>query len=142
MSHGDGRVISNFILQALRNEPITIYGDGSQTRSFCYVTDLVDGLVRLMNQEEIIGPVNLGCPDERTIRELAELIIDMSGSKSTLVHKPLPSDDPTRRKPDISLARQSLRWEPAVKLEEALEKTIKYFKSLSNTHRPPVICPR
>jgi UDP-glucuronate decarboxylase len=142
MSHGDGRVISNFILQALRNEPITIYGDGSQTRSFCYVTDLVEGLIRLMNQDEVIGPVNLGCPDERSIRDLAQLIIDLSGSTSSLEYKPLPSDDPIRRKPDISFAQRTLHWTPKVPFEEGLRKTIDYYRSIAWNCPPPRNGPR
>ncbi len=142
MSHGDGRVISNFILQALRNEPITIYGEGSQTRSFCYVIDLVDGLIRLMNQEEVIGPINLGCPDERTILELAQLIIELSGSQSTLEFKSLPADDPVRRKPDISLAQKTLQWTPTISLEEGLEKTIAYFRPIAHKYPPPEKIPK
>lgn len=129
MHPSDGRVVSNFIVQALRGEPITIYGDGSQTRSFCYVDDLVDGLVRLMSSpDEVTGPVNLGNPVEFTIRTLAEKVIERIGSKSPLVVKPLPSDDPRQRQPDISLARSVLGWEPRVSLAEGLEKTIDYFK--------------
>jgi UDP-glucuronate decarboxylase len=123
----DGRVVSNFIVQALRGEPITVYGDGGQTRSFCYVDDLIEGFVRLMNQDEIIGPVNLGNPVEFTIRQLAELAIEMTGSHSKLVFKPLPTDDPRQRKPDITLARETLGWEPTVELRQGLAKTIAYF---------------
>jgi len=127
----DGRVVSNFILQALADEPIAIYGDGSQTRSFCYVTDLVEGLVRLMACEgECVGPVNLGNPDEFTILELAEMVIEMTGSKSELVYRPLPSDDPTQRRPDITKARESLAWSPGIALREGLDKTIEYFRQL------------
>ncbi|MBN2431261.1 MAG: SDR family oxidoreductase [Acidobacteria bacterium] len=127
----DGRVVSNFIVQALRNQPLTIYGDGTQTRSFCYVTDLLDGLVRLMDNETgCIGPVNMGNPDEFTIRELAEKIIALTGSPSPLVHEDLPADDPVRRRPDITLARQTLGWEPKVPLEEGLRHTIGYFREL------------
>ena len=127
----DGRVVSNFIVQALKGEPITIYGDGTQTRSFCYVDDMVDGLVRLMDApDDFIGPVNLGNPDEVTIRELAEKIIELTGSSSELVFEPLPEDDPKRRQPDISLAKEKLGWEPRVKLEEGLTRTIEYFEEL------------
>jgi UDP-glucuronate decarboxylase len=130
MHPNDGRVVSNFIIQALQGEDITIYGDGSQTRSFCYVGELVDGFVRLMaSPDEFTGPVNLGNPREFTIRELAEKVIDMTGSKSKLSYKPLPHDDPTQRQPDISLAKKQLGWEPKVKLEEGLIKTIAYFEN-------------
>jgi UDP-glucuronate decarboxylase len=126
----DGRVVSNFIVQALQNEPITIYGDGSQTRSFCYVDDMVEGFVRLMNSEDgFTGPVNLGNPGEFTIRELAEQVVDMTGSKSKLEFMPLPEDDPKQRRPDISLAKNQFGWEPKVKLKEGLIKTIDYFDS-------------
>ncbi len=129
MHPDDGRVVSNFIVQALKGEPLTIYGDGNQTRSFCYVSDLVEGLVGLMEaSDDVTGPVNLGNPRESTIRELAELIIEMTGSKSPLEECPLPSDDPTQRCPDISLAESKLGWKPAVALEDGLEKTIGYFK--------------
>jgi len=129
MDVGDGRVVSNFIVQALKNEDITIYGDGSQTRSFCYVDDLVEGMIRLMNsREDFTGPVNIGNPDEHTIKELAEMVIGLTGSESKIVYKPLPSDDPTRRKPTIELARDELGWEPQVKLMEGLGKTIDYFR--------------
>ncbi len=129
MHPDDGRVVSNFIVQALKGEPLTIYGDGSQTRSFCYVSDLVEGLVGLMEaSDDVTGPVNLGNPRESTIRELAELIIEITGSKSSLEEHPLPSDDPTQRCPDISLAESKLGWKPAVALEDGLEKTIRYFK--------------
>jgi UDP-glucuronate decarboxylase len=128
MQLNDGRVISNFIVQALRNEPITIYGDGEQTRSFCYVDDLIDGLVRTMNtSDDFTGPVNIGNPGEFTIRQLAEKVIDMTGSRSELVFHPLPSDDPRQRCPDINLARQVLGWEPKVGLKEGLVNTIAYF---------------
>lgn len=131
MHPNDGRVVSNFILQALRNRDITIFGDGSQTRSFCYVDDLVEGLIRLMHSpKEFIGPVNLGNPGEFTIRELAEKIIALTGSAAKIVEKPLPQDDPRRRRPDISLARAELGWEPVVQLEEGLKKTIAYFDFL------------
>jgi UDP-glucuronate decarboxylase len=124
----DGRVVSNFIVQALKGEDITIYGDGSQTRSFCYVDDLLEGWIRFMNQDELHGPMNIGNPEEFTIRELAEKVIEMTGSGSKLVNNPLPVDDPTQRQPDISMARKHLGWEPAIKLEEGLRKTIDYFK--------------
>jgi UDP-glucuronate decarboxylase len=127
----DGRVVSNFIVQALGNEPITIYGDGSQTRSFCYVDDLVVGLMKLMkSRSDFAGPVNLGNPVERTILELAEAIIDLTGSRSKLVFKALPSDDPRQRQPDISLAKKELDWRPTVPLEEGLKKTIHYFEGV------------
>jgi UDP-glucuronate decarboxylase len=125
----DGRVVSNFAMQALRGEPITIYGDGKQTRSFCYVTDLVDGLVRLMNSDrEIVGPINLGNPDEFTMIQLADAIIRLSGSKSTIVARPLPADDPKQRRPDISKARERLGWLPTVSLNDGLVPTIDYFR--------------
>lgn len=128
MDPEDGRVVSNFIVQALQGQDITIYGDGSQTRSFCYVSDLVDGIVKMMNNpQKFIGPVNLGNPSERTILEFAKLIIEMTGSKSKIVYKPLPGDDPTQRKPDISLAKKELGWEPKVDIREGIEKTIEYF---------------
>ena len=128
MDPADGRVVSNFIVQALKGEDITIYGDGSQTRSFCYVSDLVDGIIRMMNNsQQFIGPVNLGNPSERTILEFAELIIEMTNSKSKIVYKPLPSDDPVRRKPDISVAKKELGWEPKVDIKEGIQKTIEYF---------------
>jgi UDP-glucuronate decarboxylase len=126
----DGRVTSNFIMQAINDEDITIYGDGSQTRSFCFVDDLVDGLFRLMDQETTVGPVNIGNPNEFTIRQLAELTIELSGSKSKLILKPLPKDDPKQRRPDITKAREHLDWEPTVQLREGLLKTIQYFKGL------------
>ena len=128
MDINDGRVVSNFIVQALQNKDITIYGDGLQTRSFCYVSDLIDGMVKMMNNEQsFVGPVNLGNPSEKTILELAELIIDLTNSKSKIIHKNLPQDDPIRRKPDISLAKENLNWEPKVDIKEGLEKTIRYF---------------
>lgn len=131
MHPSDGRVVSNFIVQALKNEPITIYGDGSQTRSFCYCDDLIDGLVRLMNSPRALtGPVNLGNPVEFTIRQLAELVLELTGSRSTLVLRPLPGDDPKQRKPDISLAQQNLGWEPKVPLREGLTATIAFFDKL------------
>jgi UDP-glucuronate decarboxylase len=131
MHPNDGRVVSNFIVQALRNEPITIYGDGSQTRSFCYVDDLIDGFLRFMQSPaDFPGPVNLGNPAEFTIRELAEQVIALTGSRSQLVSRPLPADDPTQRQPDIALARTKLGWEPKVSLDEGLRKTIGYFERL------------
>jgi len=129
MHPNDGRVVSNFILQALRGEPIRIYGNGSQTRSFCYVDDLIDGIVRLMNTaDDVIGPVNLGNPGEFTIRELAEMAIELTGSKSKLVFESLPQDDPQRRCPDITLAKNLLNWEPKVPLKQGLLPTIEYFR--------------
>jgi UDP-glucuronate decarboxylase len=127
MHPNDGRVVSNFIVQALQGKDITLYGDGSQTRSFCYVDDLLDGMMRLMEHPNFIGPVNVGNPGEFTIRELAEQVIEMTGSKSKLVNNPLPSDDPKQRKPDITLARQHLGWEPKIALRDGLVKTIAYF---------------
>ena len=127
----DGRVVSNFIRQALAGDPITLFGDGSQTRSFCYRDDLVEGILRMMNgPDDFSGPVNLGNPGEFTIRELAELVIAMTGSKSDIVLRPLPDDDPTRRQPDISLARKQLDWQPQTSLEAGLEKTITWFRSI------------
>jgi UDP-glucuronate decarboxylase len=129
MHHNDGRVVSNFVVQALRDEPITIYGEGSQTRSFCYVDDLVDGLIRLMNSsDDVTGPINLGNPVETTVRALAQEVIKLSGSRSECVLKPLPQDDPTRRCPDITLARVALGWEPTVPLAVGLARTIEYFR--------------
>jgi len=129
MRADDGRVVSNFIVQALRGEPLTIYGDGRQTRSFCYVDDLIDGLLKLMNTpSDFSGPVNLGNPGEFTVGELAEKIIDLAGSKSKLSYHPLPDDDPVQRRPDISLASTALDWQPTVSLEDGLKKTISYFK--------------
>lgn len=131
MHPNDGRVVSNFIVQALTGNNLTVYGNGMQTRSFCYVDELVDGMIRLMNSPEgFTGPVNLGNPGEFTIKELAEKVIDMTGSSSTIDFKDLPHDDPMQRKPDISLAREKLDWEPVVKLEEGLKKTIAYFDRL------------
>jgi UDP-glucuronate decarboxylase len=128
LAPGDGRVVSNFILQALRNQPITIYGDGAQTRSFCYVDDLVGGLIALMDTPaDVTGPVNLGNPQEYSIRELAELIISMTNSKSTIEYRPLPQDDPHKRRPDISLARDKLRWAPSIDLKIGLARTIGFF---------------
>ena len=131
MHPNDGRVVSNFVVQALQGEPITIYGDGNQTRSFCYVDDLVDGLMRLMGTAaDFTGPVNLGNPGEFTIRRLAEMVIDMTGSKSKLVAKPLPADDPRQRQPNIALAKRALGWEPRIPLEDGLKLTIAYFDGL------------
>jgi UDP-glucuronate decarboxylase len=131
MHPNDGRVISNFIVQALRNQDITVYGDGTQTRSFCYVDDLVEGLICLMNtSDDFTGPVNLGNPVEFTIRELAELTIALTGSSSKIAHQPLPADDPKQRCPDITKARESLGWVPRIRLQEGLTKTIHYFESL------------
>jgi len=129
MHEADGRVVSNFIVQALRGEDITIYGDGSQTRSFCYVSDLIDGFVKFMAQTEAVGPMNLGNPGEFTMLELAELTLKLVGGKSKIVYRELPSDDPKQRQPDITLARRILKWEPKVPLEEGLERTIAYFRT-------------
>ena len=127
----DGRVVSNFIMQALAGEPITIYGDGSQTRSFCFVDDLIEGLIRLMETpDEVTGPMNIGNPVEMTIKELAEAVIDLTGSSSELIHKALPQDDPIQRRPDIGLARSALGWEPQVTLRDGLSGTIRYFRAL------------
>jgi UDP-glucuronate decarboxylase len=132
MHPSDGRVVSNFIVQALKNEDITIYGDGHQTRSFCFVSDLVEGLVKMMDtKDDCTGPINLGNPIETSIRQLAEIIINLTASKSNIIYKKLPSDDPARRKPDISQAKKFLNWQPAVNLEEGLIKTIEYFKNIT-----------
>ena len=128
MHEADGRVVSNFIVQALRGDDITIYGDGTQTRSFCYVDDLIEGFVRFMAQTETVGPMNLGNPGEFTMLELAELTLKLVGGKSKIVHKALPADDPRQRRPDITLAKKVLKWQPKVKLEEGLKRTIAYFK--------------
>jgi len=129
MHPNDGRVVSNFIVQALQNKPVTIYGDGSQTRSFCYVDDLIEAFVRIMNTgDEFIGPINIGNPNEFTIRELADTVITLIGSKSKIILEPLPDDDPVQRRPDITIARDILDWEPMIQLQEGLEKTIKYFE--------------
>jgi len=131
MHPNDGRVVSNFIVQALRNEPITLYGDGTQTRSFCYVDDLIEGFVRLMHMPaDFTGPVNLGNPGEFSMIELAEQVKALTGSRSELIHKPLPTDDPKQRQPDICLAREAMGWEPTVRLEEGLKPTIAYFEQL------------
>lgn len=130
MLMNDGRVVSNFIVQALKGEDITIYGDGSQTRSFCYVDDLIEGFIRMMNQDKIIGPVNIGNPGEFTMLELAKEVLDLTGSKSKIVYKPLPGDDPKMRRPNIDLAKSALGWEPTIPLRQGLEKTIVYFDKL------------
>jgi UDP-glucuronate decarboxylase len=131
MATGDGRVVSNFIVQALKGEDITIYGDGSQSRSFCYVSDLIDGFVRMMDQtDSLVGPINLGNPNEFTMLELAEQVIRLTGSKSKLRFEPLPQDDPKQRQPDISKAKRILDWEPKIQLDEGLDLTIRYFKSV------------
>ena len=130
----DGRVVSNFIVQALKGEEITIYGDGRQTRSFCYVDDLIDGMIKLMGtSDKFIGPVNVGNPSEFTIMQLAELVIELTDSKSKIVKLPLPEDDPLQRKPDITLAQKELNWTPKVELRDGLEETISYFKHLLNS---------
>lgn len=133
MATQDGRVVSSFIVQALQNQPITIFGNGDQTRSFSYVTDLVEGIVRLMNTEGLTGPVNFGNPVEITIRELADLVISLAGSRSEIVRLPLPQDDPVQRCPDISLAKEKLNWEPMVPLKDGLQHTIQYFEDLLST---------
>lgn len=131
MHPNDGRVVSNFIMQALQNQPITIYGDGSQTRSFCFVHDMVDALILLMGSPaDVTGPMNLGNPGEFTIMELAEAVVKMTGSRSEIIHRTLPTDDPTRRQPDIGLAREKLGWSPIIRLEQGLKSTIKYFKEV------------
>jgi len=129
MLANDGRVVSNFIVQALQGEDLTVYGDGQQTRSFCYVDDLIEGIVRFMAQTETVGPMNLGNPGEFTMLQLAELTVKLVGGKSKIVFKPLPADDPRQRRPDISLARKIIKWEPTVPLEEGLKRTIAYFKA-------------
>jgi UDP-glucuronate decarboxylase len=131
MHPNDGRVVSNFIVQALKNEPITLYGDGSQTRAFCYVDDLIEGFLRMMAApDEVIGPVNLGNPVETSVAELAQLVIDLTGSRSKLVRRPLPIDDPIQRCPDISQAEQLLKWQPKTPLRAGLKRTINYFDAL------------
>jgi UDP-glucuronate decarboxylase len=142
MHEEDGRVVSNFINQALTGRPLTIYGDGSQTRSLCYQSDLIDGLVSMMQLGVDPGPINLGNPAELTVRRIAELILELSGSRSTIEHRPLPPDDPTRRRPDITKARRILRWEPRVTVAEGLARTIEYYRARlpaqrGNGHRPP-----
>lgn len=129
MTANDGRVVSNFIMQALRGDDITIYGDGTQTRSFCYVDDLIDGIVKMMTNDDFIGPVNLGNPGEFTMLELAELVLKLTGSKSKIIHQPLPQDDPTQRCPVIDLAKEKLGWQPTIKLEDGLKLTIDYFRN-------------
>jgi UDP-glucuronate decarboxylase len=127
----DGRVVSNFIVQALRNEDITIYGDGTQTRSFCYIDDMVEGITKFVGLgEDFTGPLNLGNPDEYTIQELAEIILKLTNSKAKLVYKDLPSDDPKRRRPDITLAKKKLLWEPKTSLDDGIQQTISYFSNL------------
>lgn len=138
MAVTDGRVVSNFIVQALRNEPITIYGEGEQTRSFCYVSDLIEGAWRLMNTEGVTGPINIGNPFEFTIRELAELVISLTGSRSKVIHLPLPQDDPLKRQPDIQLAGEKLGWKPTVTLEQGLLPTIAYFEQLLSSQAVPL----
>ena len=131
MNHQDGRVVSNFIMQALQDKPITIYGDGSQTRSFCYVDDLIEGFLKLMDAPDTVtGPINIGNPGEFTIRQLAEIVIEMTGSRSEIVQMPLPQDDPLQRRPDITKARELLGWEPTIPLRQGLERTIDYFRTL------------
>jgi len=130
----DGRVVSNFIVQALKNEPITIYGDGSQTRSFCYVSDLVEGMHRMMNKDNFTGPVNLGNPGEFSMKELALKVKELTNSDSEIIYKELPQDDPTRRKPNISLAKEKLDWEPKTDLDYGLKETIRYFREILNLH--------
>ncbi len=130
MNPSDGRVVSNFIVQALRGEDITVYGDGTQTRSFCYVDDLIDGMVRMMETENFTGPVNLGNPGEFTMLELAEKVIRLTGSTSRIIHEPLPSDDPAQRRPVIDLAKDKLDWQPTVDLEDGLKRTIAYFREI------------
>jgi len=131
MHPNDGRVVSNFIVQALKNQDITVYGDGSQTRSFCYVDDMIDGIIRMMNgPDDFIGPLNLGNPDESSILQLAEMIIKLIGSRSKIIFKPLPQDDPLQRQPDITLARERFNWRPKIDLQEGLKKTIEYFKTI------------
>jgi len=134
MALNDGRVVSNFILQALRNEDITIYGEGKQTRAFCYIDDMIGGILKMMAANDFVGPVNIGNPNEFTILELAQKVIELTGSKSKIINKPLPPDDPVQRQPDISLIREKLKWEPKVELQGGLTKTIEYFESeLSKT---------
>jgi len=129
MHPNDGRVVSNFIVQALQNQDITIYGDGSQTRSFCYVDDLVEAFVRFMNQDDFVGPMNAGNPNEFTIKELAEKVISITGSSSKIVHRDLPQDDPKQRQPDISLAKSKLSWEPTISIDDGIKLSIPYFSN-------------
>jgi UDP-glucuronate decarboxylase len=136
MHPNDGRVVSNFVIQALKNEPITIFGSGTQTRSFCYVDDLVTGLIAMMEQDDFVGPVNIGNPLERSIKDLAMMIKELSGSFSEIVFKPLPEDDPVRRRPDITLAREKLDWEPKVPIQEGLVRTIEYFRETIGAWKP------
>ena len=136
MDPNDGRVVSNFIMQALRGEPLTVYGDGSQTRSFCYVDDLVEGFIRMMNQDDDIGPVNLGNPVENTMLELAEAVLKVTGSSAPITHKPLPQDDPKRRCPDITRAKNLLDWEPRVDLLTGLANTTDYYRQVNEAARP------
>jgi UDP-glucuronate decarboxylase len=139
MRPNDGRVVSNFIVQALTNRPITIFGDGKQTRSFCYVDDLIDGLIRLMDTtDDITGPINLGNPAEFTMIELAELVTEMTGSKSNIKFGALPIDDPKQRQPDITRARETLSWSPSVELRDGLARTIAYFEALLSQNRAGV----
>jgi len=139
MNPYDGRVVSNFIRQAIAGEPITIFGSGDQTRSFCYRDDLIEGMMRMMAApDDFVGPVNIGNPDEFTIRELAELTVQLCGSSSTIVHRPLPVDDPERRRPDIALARDRLGWAPTIALRAGLERTIEWFRTVNLAdYRPP-----
>lgn len=131
MHPNDGRVVSNFIVQALKNQPITLFGDGQQTRSFCYCDDLIEGMIRMMNTcDDVVGPINIGNPGEFTIRELAEKVIALTGSSSKLVFRPLPQDDPRQRRPDITLAKEKLDWQPTIQLEQGLKNTINYFDAL------------
>lgn len=130
MDADDGRVVSNFIMQALRGEPLTLYGDGEQTRSFCYVDDLIEGFIRMMNQDDDIGPVNLGNPVENSMKELADVVLELTGAESGTTHEPLPQDDPKRRCPDITRAKQLLQWEPQVPLKSGIERTIEYYKDM------------
>lgn len=130
MAVSDGRVVSNFIIQALNGQSITLYGEGSQTRSFCYVSDMIDGMIRMMNCEGFIGPVNLGNPNEFSIKELADLVLEITKSESKMEHKPLPENDPTQRQPDITLAKEKLDWDPTIQLREGLEETIEYFRGI------------
>jgi len=132
MALNDGRVVSNLVIQALREEPLTIYGEGLQTRSFCYVSDLIEGFIAIMHSENILGPLNLGNPEEHTILELAEIILKLTQSSSTIEHKPLPSDDPIRRCPDISSVKEKIGWTPKIELEQGLQKTIDYFQEKLN----------
>ena len=131
MHPNDGRVVSSFVVQALRNEDVTLFGDGEQTRSFCYVDDLILGMLKMMDTgADIVGPINLGNPEEFSMRELAEIVVAMTGSRSRIVHRPLPKDDPRQRRPDISEAERLFRWRPVTPLKDGLEKTIRYFEDL------------